>query len=200
MLETGHSGSEGPWLTWSVRGFVLRTGNYREPFAWPERGVVLDIFNLKTGWCYTGGGAGAAPKWKWNRNRNHFEPQPSEKCKKGFSIPCAIGGKSATWEQSGAASWNGLTGLADAVNAGFAANPGKLPLVKLTGVRVEKYNKGSTTIPLLQFMQWVDRPACLGGDETIDTRPSQPAVANADATATVRQAQTASRPSNIDEF
>jgi hypothetical protein len=139
---------------------VLRIGGRREPFVWPERGVVVDILNMKTGWCATG--AGRDPQWKWNRDPGHFEAQPGEGYKKGFSIPCAIGGGPiAGWEQAGVAIWKAIAGL--------SPEQGKLPLVQQQGTLAEKYRKGSTAIPFFRVMLWVNRPACLGGDETFDT-------------------------------
>ena len=199
MLEIGYGGSGGPLLTWTApaRAFVLRTGSNREPFAWPERGVVFDIVNMKTGWCDTS--AGIMPQWKWDRDKNHFEPKPGAKYKKGFSIPCAIGGgKTATWEQAGAVSWDGLAALGgtdgwmrsilglrgNGDGAFLRAAAGRLPLVRLFGAQVKKYKKGSTTIPSLYVGLWVDRPACLGGDEPLDT-----VIANGEAAAAARLSQ-----------
>lgn len=173
-FDAGGSGSEGPWIQWSARGtldgeiaprnFLLRTKDGKEPFAGFERGVVLDIKNMKTGWCRSEGQAGVAPEWQWNPTLSAFKAKPGEDWKKGFSIPCAISKTdSATWEQSGAASWNAFVALVPAIQAG-PASEGKLPMVKMTGVKVEKYARGSTAIPTLEIVKWVDRPASLTAD------------------------------------
>lgn len=173
-FDTGSSGSEGPWLQWSARGtqdgeippksFFLRTADGKEPFAGFERGVVLDIANMRTGWSMSDGTPGKAPDWRWNPTLKSFLPRPDDQWKKGFSIPCAINKTdSATWEQSGAASWNAFVALVPAIQAG-PASEGKLPMVKMTGVKVEKYARGSTAIPTLEIVKWVDRPASLTAD------------------------------------
>jgi hypothetical protein len=170
-------------LTWSApaRAFVIRAGRQREPFAWPKAGVIFDILNMKTGWCSTA--TGVAPQWQWALRDDavlydlgHFGRQPGANYKKGFSIPCAIGGdNTATWEQAGAATLDCLIRLTSRWDVQKLA-AGKLPLVRLYGAQVEKYNKGSTTAPDLSVWRWVRRPACLGGDEAFDT-----VIANAEA-------------------
>jgi hypothetical protein len=37
----------------------------------------------------------------------------------------------------------------------------KLPLVKLTGTHAVQFKRGSTVEPILEVVQWVDRPASL---------------------------------------
>lgn len=173
-FDTGSSGSEGPWIQWSARGtldgaiaprtFLLRTSDGKEPFAGFERGVVLDIANMKTGWCRSEGTAGVPPEWRWNPTLSTFQPRPDDQWKKGFSIPCAINKtESATWEQSGAAAWNAFVAIVPEIQSG-PTSEGKLPMVKVTGVRVEKYARGSTAIPTLEIVKWVDRPECLTAD------------------------------------
>ena len=191
-FDTGGGGSEGPWITWSARGaqdgtvppqsFALRDQNGRTAFAgFTESGVILDIEHMKTGWCYSSGVAGQAPVWKWNPSISQFMEKPGDDYKKGFSMRCAIGGgQTATWEDSGAGAWNGFTGLVPALQQG---PQGKLPLVKMTGARVEKYTRGSTVIPELQVIQWVDRPDCLksGAAAGIATDPQPKTEAAAPA-------------------
>lgn len=60
FLDTGNQGSEGPWIAWSARGtqdgsvpaksFFLRDENGKRVLDVFQRGVVLDIENMKTGW------------------------------------------------------------------------------------------------------------------------------------------------------
>jgi hypothetical protein len=186
MLDTGSS-SEGPILTWTARGWVLRTGYYMERFVWARTCVIFDIANMKTGWCYTA--AWGAPQWQWNRSPSRFEPQPSEKYKKGFSIPCAIDNRPATWEQIGPAILNSLTDLAPEVSAGLAANPGKLPQMGLVRFRLD------TTIPELKVVRWVDRPVCLGGEDVDAKRRAQWR-----SQWLARQAERPSRLGELEEF
>lgn len=177
-FDQGGSGSEGPWIGWAARAshdgsisaksFFLRDSDGRTPFSGFEKGVILDITNMKTGWCYSAGVAGQAPDWKWNPSIAHFMEKPGDDYKKGFQIRCAIGaGKTATWEQSGAGAWNGFTSLVPALQQG--PGDGKLPMVRMTGTKDEKFARGSTSTPILEVVKWVDRPDCLKEGASIDT-------------------------------
>lgn len=196
-FDAGNTGSEGPWISWSARGtqdgsvpprsFMLRDSDGKSKFdGFEQNGVVLDIENMQTGWCYSDGIAGQAPEWKMNQTVAHMMPSPGDGWKKGFKMRVAIGGgKTASWDQAGAAAWNAFVALVPALREGPA---GKLPLVKITDTRLEQFKRGSTVTPILSVVQWVDRPDCLkDGGTTIDTgepasaAPTAPAPAPAPA-------------------
>jgi len=170
MDTGGNGGSDGPWIAWSARGtldgqidprsFYLRDKDGKTVFQGFKTGVVFDLAKMKTGWQRSEGVAGQAPDWRWNASISRMEPQPGDDFKKGFSIPCAIGGgKTATWEQAGASAWNAFTALVPA----FQQGPGgdMLPLVRMTGTRVEQFKRGSTVTLILEVVKWVPRPDCL---------------------------------------
>ncbi len=169
-FDTGGGGSDGPWISWSARGtqdgaipankFYLRDEAGKQVFAaFESPGVVLDIVNMKTGWQKSDGVIGQAPDWKWNASVSQMASQPGEEYKKGFQIKCAIGdGNTATWEQAGAGAWNAFTALVPALQQG---PDGKLPLVRVNGSKQVQFKRGSTSEPILEVVQWVDRPDCL---------------------------------------
>lgn len=180
-FDTGGGGSEGPWLGWSARGaqdgsvppksFFLRDKDGRAPFDM-SKGIVLDIHNMKTGWCYSSGIAGQAPDYKWNPSVTQFMQKPGDDYKKALQIRCAIGGgNTATWEDSGAGAWNGFAALVPHLAQG---PDGQLPLVRMSGSKDEKYARGGTTIPTLEIVKWVPRPDCLkeGAAAGIATDPA----------------------------
>lgn len=190
-FDTGGGGSEGPWLQWSARGtldgavpaksFLLRDADGKKKFDGFDTGVVLDVANMKTGWCYSSGAQGEAPDWKMNRSLSKFEPQPGDDYKKGFKMRVAIGGgKTASWDQAGAAAWNAFCGLIPALQS---APPGDmLPLVRITGTRMQQFKRGSTVEPILEVVKWVPRPDCLKeGFANVDAGSSQPATPPAQA-------------------
>lgn len=189
-IDTGASGSEGPWISWSARGtqdgsippksFYLRDGDgAKTVLAQFEKGVILDIHNMKTGWQRSDGIVGQAPEWKWNASIAHMQPQPGDDFKKGFEIRCAISKTdTATWQQAGAAVWGAFTALVPALQDGPA---GKLPVVKMTGTKPVQFKRGSTVEPILEVIKWVDRPDCL--KEQIATEPEPAAQAPAPAPA-----------------
>ena len=45
--------------------------------------------------------------------------------------------------------------------SGSMRDENKLPLVKLTGTHAVQFKRGSTVEPILEVVQWVDRPASL---------------------------------------
>lgn len=206
-IDTGSQGSQGPWIAWSARGtmdgvidaksFYLRDEGGKKPLDAFNKGVVMDIYGMKTGWQKSEGIAGQAPDWKWNQSVSQMMPQPGDDFKKGFSIPCAISKtEMATWEQAGAAAWNAFTNLVPALQE---APEGKLPVVKLTGTQLEQFKRGSTVTPILEVTKWVDRPDCLkegvqAGIDTGDQAPAQEQPA--------QQAQAAPAPetADADEF
>jgi hypothetical protein len=170
-FDAGNSGgSEGPWLQWSARGtldgaipaksFFIRDEAGKTVFdGFAKTGVVMDIVNMKTGWCYSEGSVGVAPDWKMNPTLAKFIDAPGDDYKQGFKIRCAIGGgKTAAWEQAGAAVWGAFVALVPALQQG---PDGKLPLVRCTGAKFEQFKRGSTNTPILEVVKWVDRPDCL---------------------------------------
>ncbi|MGN7867763.1 hypothetical protein [Paracoccus sp. 22332] len=183
-IDTGSNGANGPFLQWSARGtqdgaipaksFYVRDGSEKTVLpSIAEGGIVLDLDSLKTGWQKSDGISGVAPEWKWNPTVSQFQASPGEDYKKGLSIRCAIGGgKSATWEQAGAAAWNAFVALVPALQQ---RPDGKLPLVKLTGTKLQQFKRGSTVEPVLEVVKWVDRPDCLkeGAAAGIATEPVQ---------------------------
>lgn len=195
-MDTGSSGSEGPWISWSARGtqdgeippknFYLRDGDgTKTVLSQFQKGVILDIHNMKTGWQRSDGIAGQAPDWKWNPSIAQMQPQPGDDYKKGFEIRCAIGkDATATWQQAGAAVWGAFTAIVPALQEGPTD---KLPVVRITGTKPVQFKRGSTVEPILEVVKWVDRPDCLKADHqsiaTEEEEPAQPVKKAAPVTA-----------------
>lgn len=198
-LDTGSGGGEGPWIQWSARGtqdgeippksFYMRTGDGKSLFAGFDRGVVFDIYNLKTGWQKSDGVIGQRPEWKWNADPSSMMAQPGEDYKMGFSVLCAISKtETATWEQAGAAVWNALVGLAADLEA---APGGKYPVIKITGSKLMQFKRGSTVQPILVVDKWIDRPDAFRAgiataafaQATTQHQPAQPVAQTAPAMA-----------------
>lgn len=166
--------SQGPWLNWSAQKekFTIRDSAGTADFTgFTGNGVILDIDTMQTGWCYTSGLPGQAPQWKMNASINRFEAKPGDEYKKGFKIRCATGnGATASWDQAGAGAWNAFVALVPALQQ---QPPGKLPLVRMSGTKQVKFQRGSTVEPVLELVKWVDRPDCLkeGAAAGIATEP-----------------------------
>lgn len=169
QLDLGSSGGSGPFLAWSAigtrdgsvpaRSFYIRDGGEKVPYD-GSTGFIMDIDALKTGWQHSEGAVGVAPSWNWNPSVNQMMPKPGDDWKKGFSVPCATGGgNTATWEQAGAAAWQSLEALAPLL--GQRPDAKSLPMVKLAEAKFVQFTKGSTVVPILEVLKWVDRPDCL---------------------------------------
>ena len=196
-LDLGSSGGSGPFLAWSAigtrdgtvpaRSFYIRDGGNKIPHDAENSPFVMDIDALKTGWQHSEGAVGVAPSWNWNPSVSQMLPKPGDDWKKGFSVPCATGGgNTATWEQAGAAAWQSLEALAPLLAQRPDAK--SLPMVKLQEAKFVQFTKGSTVVPILEIVKWVDRPDCLkdGVAAGIATEPT-PAPAAAPAAAAPAQ-------------
>lgn len=169
QLDLGSSGGSGPFLAWSAigtrdgsvpaRSFYIRDGGEKVPYD-GSTGFIMDIDALKTGWQHSEGAVGVAPSWNWNPSVNQMMPKPGDDWKKGFSINCATGGgNTATWEQAGAAAWQSLEALAPLL--GQRPDAKSLPKVKLGEAKFVQFTKGSTVVPILEIVEWLERPDCL---------------------------------------
>ncbi|MDT1061178.1 hypothetical protein RM190_04855 [Paracoccus sp. CPCC 101403] len=154
--------SQGPWINWGAQKekFTIRDSAGTVDFkGFADNGVVMDIDNMQTGWCFISGLPGQAAQWVMNPSLSQFVAKPGEEYKKGFKIRCAVGGgATASWDQSGAGAWNAFVALVPALQQQPA---GKLPLVRMTGTKSVKFQRGSTVEPVLEVVKWVDRPDCL---------------------------------------
>ena len=118
-------------------------------------------------------------------------PQPVPAPNHSPSLPrgasACSGGNTASWDQAGAGAWNAFVALVPALQQQPA---GKLPLVRMVGTKSVKFQRGSTVEPVLEVVQWVDRPDCLkeGAAAGIATDPA-PAAAPAPAPAVTPAAQ-----------
>lgn len=192
-IDTGSSGSSGPFISWQAkesndgsipgRNWVLRGSEGKSIITDAfKKGVVFDLSTLKTGWCFSTGAAGQAPQWKWNPNLTKFENSPGEGWKKGMSIRIALDKETVgTLEQSSAAMMSMLSDLAALLrlpDSRAATGANKLPVVRMVGVEKVDSKLGTTFIPKIEIVSFIDRPASLGGGGVqIDAGEDVPAKA-----------------------
>lgn len=190
-FDGGGDGSRGPWLVWSARGtqdgainpksFYIRETAGKTPTDAFDRGVVVDVHSLRTGWQQSGGTPGVAPKWLWGDSPARLPAKPADDYKKGFAMRVALGGGvTVLWEQAGVAAWQAFEALVPGIKAGATADKDKLPLVRMTGTELLKFPTGTTVRPILEIVKWVQRPDCLkdgaaaGIDTGADDQPKAP--------------------------
>lgn len=177
-IDTGSSGTSGPFLSWQAResldgqvpgrNFVMRQNGEKiivtDAF---KKGVVFDLSSLKTGWCFSTGAVGQAPQWKWNASLAKYEPSPGDGWKKGLSVRIALDQETAaTLEQSSAAVMSMLAEIGSLVRGAEAQKnlkDGKLPVVILESVEKVDSKLGTTFVPRVGIKAWVERPDVLGG-------------------------------------
>ena len=180
----------GPWMSWTSNGSAMKGF---APKLWVLRGkdendtkfehvveafntgCVLDLDTLQLGWMKDGA-TGQAPEKKWNPHFSQKTPRPDESKKpsgayawsNALSIRCAIGGgQAATWEQAAFGAYDAFSKLSKQISAEWgekSQNGRLLPLVKQTGVESQALKSGTSNKPILQVVQWVERPDCLKAD------------------------------------
>jgi hypothetical protein len=196
---TEGGGSKGPWVRWTADGsakkglppksFALRgkdenDASFERVFDGFAKGVVVNLDTVQQGW-QRDNGHGQAPTREWSKTPTRPDDSKTASGKFAWSrmFGCRIaigGGEMATWED---ASWGGYEGfrrLAVQIKEQAPGNPGKCPVVKLTGIEEKRFNGGSSCIPIVQIVQWIDPPACFAEDgEGFDTTEQTPASTQA---------------------
>lgn len=201
-IDTGNEGgSKGPWMSWTSNGSAMKGF---PPKSWVLRGkdendekfekvveafatgCVMDLDSLQLGWMKDGA-QGQAPEKRWNPSVSQATQRPDESKKQSgayawsaaLSIRCAIGGgQAATWEQASFGAYDAFSKLAKQIQAewGEKSQNGKLlPLVKQTGVETQQLKSGASNKPVLQVVQWVERPDCLKDDAPAIATAPEPA-------------------------
>lgn len=131
--------------------------------------AVMDLENIEVGWCLFA--AGVAPQLSLVKLGDPLPARPSDQHKQGFRLLMKLGKASGGDVREMAATSKAVLGAVDdlhnAYEAGKAANPGKLPLVALTGSKaIVSTGKGQTSTnyaPIFEIQKWLDRPEGLGG-------------------------------------
>jgi hypothetical protein len=176
-VDFGFGGTAGPWLSWHPRA---SQDGMRNPTSWklrqadgeqvttdaPQRGFIIDLEAIRTGWESSSGRPGIPPERRWNADPARYDPQPGPDWKRAFSVPIALGNEQgAVWEQAALAGRIALDDLRKAIEADPHEHPGLLPLVRCTGNRRVQTRAGATVVPELKIERWVPRPAVLDQGE-----------------------------------
>tara|TARA_R110000803_G_scaffold104588_2_gene172796 strand:+ start:496 stop:1059 length:564 start_codon:yes stop_codon:yes gene_type:complete len=129
--------------------------------------AVFDLENIKTGWCFID--AGVAPEWAMDASLEEPAARPSgDGWKRGFKVD--IYSKAMFGDETSVREWGtNSTGATMGIQALYAeyeeANKGsgKLPVVEFNGGTPTKVGKGSTNVPKLKILKFIDTPAELKG-------------------------------------
>lgn len=152
--------------------------------------AVMDLENIQVGWLLFA--AGVAPQMTLVPLGNPMPARPSDQHKQGFKMLLKLGKSSGGDVREFAATSKAVLGAVDDLHTSYAegvkANPGKLPIVSLTGSKaITSKGQGQSSVnyaPIFEITKWVDRPADLGGAAGADgaveeTKPAPASVAAA---------------------
>jgi hypothetical protein len=170
MLNIGGSGSSKPYVKfnakadkWFARG---PDGNDAE-IARPT--FAIDLDNIATGWLRFR--EGQAPERVMDASLEHPAPSPGEGFKRGFVVatfsPKFFGGV-AEFASASIHLSNAVKEIYAQYEAEKGNHAGELPVVACTGSQAMKDKYGTNYKPILQIVQWVDRPVDLPNQSPID--------------------------------
>lgn len=158
--------------------------------------AIMDLENIEVGWGLFA--AGVAPSFALVKLGAAMPPRPTDQHKQMFRLLMKLGKASGgDVREFGSQSKCVIASIDDlhtAYEAQKAANPGKLPLIALTGTKqVTSSGKGQTSTnyaPVFEITKWLDRPADLTGSEK-PPAPSEPLPKTDPAPAAGAQKQSA---------
>lgn len=173
--ESG-SGDIRPILKYDARaGRMFRVDRSQGASGWESEQVditnnatfVADFENIEVGWMMFS--AGGRPDFQMVKLGATKPARPTENHREGFRMSVKLGqscgGDIRELSSNAKAVIGAIDLLHSAYEEGATANPGKLPVVKMTGTRPVKTTtpQGTTTnyAPVFEIAKWVDRPADL---------------------------------------
>ena len=149
--------------------------------------MVMDLENINVGWLLFA--AGVAPQMTLVKLGEPMPARPSDQHKQGFKMLVKLGKSSGGDVRELAATSKAVLGAVDDLHtqylAGLKDNPGKLPVVALTGSKaIVSTGKGQSSTnysPIFEIKSWIDRPAELGGAGKADVPEPEPVKVEAPA-------------------
>lgn len=155
--------------------------------------AIFDMDNLRTGWFLFA--AGVAPVKHMDPSLAEAAAKPGDGFKRGFEINVfseknLLGLRE--FSSTAGAAIEAMNDLHDDWLANKDANPGKLPVVKSSGVQPVTNKHGTNFRPVLEIVSWADRPAEMKGSAPA-TSPA-PAAAAAAPTQHVAPPPAANQP------
>lgn len=184
MSNPAAGGSFTPYVKYNAkagRWYTKEDEPDAEEFEVTDMTAVFDMDNLQTGWFLFN--PGVAPEKTMDPSLAEAAPQPSDKHKRGFQLN-AFSEKNLHGMREFSSTAGTVIGamntLHDQWEAGKAANPGKLPVVKCTGVVGETNKHGTNYRPTLEVVAWADKPAEMAGTAaaTQSAEPEKKAAAD----------------------
>jgi len=193
MTNTASGGEFTPYVKYNAkagRWYTKKDEPDAAEFEVQNMTAIFDMDNLQTGWFLFA--SGVAPSKTMDPSLAVAAPCPGEGFKRGFQIEVFseknLLGKREFSSTAGSVI-DALNDLHDHWLAGREANPGKLPVVKCSGVQPITNKHGTNYRPVLEIVAWADRPAEMQG-----SAPQAPTPAPAPAAAQHAPPPAASAP------
>lgn len=152
----------------------------------PNFKAVFDLDNIEVGWIHFA--SGAQPSFALARLGEPMPARPSSDFKNGFRVLMKLGkdcgGDVRELASQAKVVIAGMDKLHDLFTAGRKDNPGKLPIVTITGAvpvvtegkdKDGKKQSSTNYQPVFDIVGWVDRPADLPGDGAAPAAVAAPA-------------------------
>jgi hypothetical protein len=157
-LNTGGSGDFLPYVKYNAKAgrWYVKDDNDDEVEV-SDLTAIFDLEHIQTGWLTFN--AAGIPEWAPDHDLKNPAPKPGDKAKRGFKVHCfakKIGGARELMSNSMIAN--------SAINQVYAeyekaAENGKVPVIKCTGVNPITGKHGTNYEPILEIVKWVDRPS-----------------------------------------
>lgn len=187
QTESGGGGNFAEVVKFDARaGRMFRVDRTEGTSGWETNNVeitgdfkaLMDLENVQVGWLLFQ--AGIAPDMKLVSIGQPMPARPSDLHKQGFKVLMKLAKSCGGDVREMAATAKSIIGAVDRLHEAYtaqkAANPGKLPLVALTGsTPIVSTGKGQTSTnyaPIFEIVGWLPRPADLDGEATEAPAPA----------------------------
>lgn len=183
FMQNPNSGGEGGFKVYvkynakAGRWYTKKDEKDAPEFEVQNMTAIFDMDNIKTGWFLFA--AGVAPAKTFDPSLSEAAAKPGDGFKRGFEIEVfseknLLGVRE--FSSTAGVVIEAMNTLHDHWEAARAANPGKLPIVKCSGVLPIVGSHGTNYQPALEIVGWADRPAELGAPAQQQSAP--PAAAS----------------------
>jgi hypothetical protein len=194
-LETKGGGDILPIVKWDAKaGDLIKQDRYQaadgtwqkdeQELGLPLQ-VAMDLGSIEIGWLSFAAGA---PDFQMVKAGEPLPAQPSPDHKQAFRVRIASNDLGLReFSHSAKTVLRAMDTLYSQYEAEAPANPGKVPVVTISGTDRVKVNSpnGELTFkaPVWSITQWIDRPAMMDGGATAPSQPAPAAVSQPPAAA-----------------
>lgn len=179
-VSSGGGGDFIPYVKYNAKAgrfYTKKDEPDAQEFEVSDMTAIFDLDNLQTGWFLFA--AGQAPSKIMDPSLSEMSPSPGDGYKRGFQLNLfsdknLLGARE--FSSTAGSVIDAMNDLHTAWEAGRAANPGKLPVVKSTGVTPITNKHGTNYKPNFEIVSWADRPAGLPNGSSAPAASAPPSA------------------------